>query len=354
MTPGSDTDTNRRTTEQAAEWLLTLQSEDLTPPQRAELVEWLCESPEHVAALFRICKVQRDLARFGKWRQIAPLSRAAPSRIMRLVPRRSVSPSLTGRHWGRAAALAASVVIACLAGWLGVARLSHQEFSTQAGERREITLADGSVMDLSPDTDVAVRYRAHQRLLTLEHGNAIFHVAKDRSRPFIVAAARTRVRAVGTIFRVERTVGRVCVAVVEGVVAVSEEPRFWHHGPGPAQPLPLLSLAANEQVSINVSGIISPVRWTHAVAAGGKSANRLTFEDQTVADVAQRFNSSNRMQIEISDPSLAARRISGTFPTDDPQSFVAFLQVAADVQVSQRDSTHILLGPASSNAHSRP
>jgi transmembrane sensor len=352
MTSSSDTDTHRLIAEQAADWLLTLQSEDLTPQQRAELVEWLCESPQHVAALFRICKVQRDLARFGKWRQIAPLTRAVPSKIMRLVPKPIAIPSLAGRRWGRATAVAAGVVIACFAGWLGLARLGHQEFNTQAGERRQITLADGSVLELSPDTDVAVRYRAHERLLTLEHGNAIFHVAKDRSRPFIVAAARTRVRAVGTIFSVERTSGHVCVAVVEGVVAVSEEPRTWHRSPGPAHPLPLLSLAANEQVSIDLSGIISPVHWTHAAVAGGAGASQLTFDDQTVADVARRFNRHNRTQIEISDPSLAVRRISGIFPTDDPASFVAFLQVAADVQVSQRDSTHILLGRA--DTHNRP
>lgn len=347
----SEPDSHRRIAEQAADWLLTLQSEEMTQEQRAELVDWLCESPQHVASLLRICKLQRDLARFTQWRQIAPMSRATPSKIMRLVPKRT-APSFTRRRWGRAAALAASVVMVCLAGWFGVARLGYQEFSTQAGERREITLADGSVMDLSPDTEVAVRYRAHERSLTLERGDAIFHVAKDRSRPFIVAAARTRVRAVGTIFRVERTVGHVCVAVVEGVVAVSEEPVSWHRSLGPAPPLPLLSLAANEQVSINVSGIISPVHWTNVDAAGASGSNQLTFDDQTVADVARRFNSHNRIQIEISDPSLAARRISGIFPPDDPQSFVAFLQVAADVQVSQRDSTHILLGPPRTSAQS--
>jgi transmembrane sensor len=352
MRPSSETDTHRRIAEQAADWLLTLQSEEMTQAQRAELVEWLCESPQHVAALLRICKLQRDLSRFGKWRQIAPLTRATPSKIMRLVPKRNVAPSLTHRRWGRAAALAAGVGMVCLAGWLGVARLGYQEFSTQTWERREITLADGSVMDLSPDTDVAVQYRVHERLLALEHGEAVFHVAKNRSRPFIVEAARTRVRAVGTIFRVERTVRHVCVAVVEGVVAVSEEPRAWHRSLGPAPPLPLLSLAANEQVSINVSGTISPVHWTNVDAAGAASFNRLTFEDQTVADVARRFNSHNRIQIEISDPSLAARRISGMFPPDDPQSFVAFLQVAADVQVSQRDSTHILLGSPHNGAQS--
>ena len=351
MNSSSESEPQRRTAEQAADWLLTLQSEELTPEQRTELVEWLCESPQHVAELFRICELQRDLSRFREWRQIPPMSRTAP-KIMRLVPKRTVAPSLLGRKWGRAAALAASVVVVCVVGWVGLARLGHQEYSTQSGERREITLADGSVMDLSPDTDVAVTYRTHERLITLDYGEALFHVAKDRARPFIVEAARTRVRAVGTIFRVQRGVKHVCVSVVEGVVAVSEEPRIWRGTRGPAPPLPLLSLAANEQVSINLAGIVSPVRWIDVKAGNAVTANRLAFDDQTVADVAQRFNSLNRMQIEISDPSLATRRISGTFPTDDPESFVAFLEVAADVQVSQRDSSHILLGPAPNSSRS--
>jgi transmembrane sensor len=352
MTAASETAAHRRIAEQAADWLLRLQSDELTPQQRTELVEWLCESPQHVAALFRICELQRDLSRFGKWRQIAPLSRTALPKIMRLVPKRTVAPALAGRHWGRAAAVAAGAVFLGIAVWLSLIRLGHQEFSTQAGETREITLTDGSVMDLAPATDVAVRYRTHERLLTLEQGEAVFHVAKNRSRPFIVEAAQTRVRAVGTIFRVQRTIRRVCVSVVEGVVAVSEEPRTWHRSLSSARPLPLLSLAANEQVSINISGIMSPVQWTNVNAVSAAKANRLTFDNQTVGDVARLFNSRNRLQIEISDPSLAARRISGIFPTDDPQSFVAFLQVAADVQVSQRDSTHILLGPQGNGTQS--
>ena len=346
MTLESDIEHERRIAEQAAFWLLTLQSEDLTPEQRAELVEWLCESSRHVSALFRVCRLQRDLSRFGKWPQIAPLNAAPPSRIMRLVPRRSAGGPTPRARRGRAAALAAGLAASCVAAWLLVAPPGQREFSTQPGERREITLADGSIMDLSPDTDVAVRYRTHARLVDLEHGEALFHVAKNRDRPFIVESARTRVRAVGTVFRVQRTTRNVCVTVVEGLVAVSEEPRGWH-SILPLRPTPpLLSLAANEEVSINLAGAVSPVHWVEATTNGpAPAANQLLFQDQTVADIVRRFNLRNPIQIEISDPALAARRISGIFRADDPQSFVAFLQVAADVQVSRRDPTHILLGP---------
>ena len=344
MTSSPDIEAHRRTAEQAAQWLLTLQSEELAPEQRAALVEWLCESPQHVSALFRMCKLQRDLSRFGQWAQLLPLTRTSSSKVMRLVPRSNGPAPLRSPRWGRAATGAVCAALLGVAGWIGLGRLSHQNYSTAAGEKREITLADGSVMDLSPNTEVAVRYRARERLITLDHGDALFHVAKNTARPFIVTAARTRVRAVGTIFRVQRTPSQVRVAVVEGVVAVSEEPEFWHRNIGPAPALPLLSLAANEQVSINPTGWISPVHWTSVKAAGAAGDNQLTFEDQTVAEVAGRFNRHNRIQIEISDPSLAARRISGIFPTNDPQSFVDFLKVAADVHISQRDSTHLLLG----------
>ncbi len=346
MTLEYDIESERRIAERAAFWLLTLQSEDLTPEQRAELVEWLCESSRHVSALFRACRLQRDLARFSSWRQIAPLLAAPPSRIMRLVPRRSASAPPPRAHRGRTAALAAGLAAACVAAWLLIAPPGQREFATQAGERREITLADGSVMDLSPYTNVAVRYRTHERLIDLEHGEALFHVAKNRDRPFIVESANTRVRAVGTVFRVRRTPRNVCVTVVEGLVAVSEAPRGWHSITPLRPTLPLLSLAANEEVSVNLAGVVSPVRWVEATKSGAApAANQLLFQDQTVADIARRFNLQNRIQIEISDPALAARRISGIFRADDPQSFVAFLQVAADVNVSQRDPTHILLGP---------
>jgi transmembrane sensor len=347
MTLESDIESERRIAEQAAFWLLTLQAEELTPEQRADLVKWLCESSRHVSALFRVCQLQRDLSHFGKWRRIAPLHAAPPSRIMRLVPRRSASgPLPRGRTGGRAAVLAVALAASCVAAWLLIAPPGQRQFGTQAGERREITLADGSVMDLSPDTAVAVRYRTHARLIDLERGEALFHVAKNRDRPFIVASASTRVRAVGTVFRVQRTTSNVRVTVVEGLVAVSEEPRGWHSITPLRPSLPLLSLSANEEVSINLAGVVSPVHWVEATTAGAApGANQLLFQDQTVADIARRFNLHNQVKIEISDPVLAARRISGIFRADDPQSFVAFLQVAADVQVSQLDPTHVLLGP---------
>src|ERR1700685_2893745 len=55
---------DRRTTEQAAWWLLTLQSEQLSATERAEFIDWLRESPLHIAEMLRVCRLERDFAGF--------------------------------------------------------------------------------------------------------------------------------------------------------------------------------------------------------------------------------------------------------------------------------------------------
>ena len=78
MTLESDIEHERRIAEQAAFWLLTLQSEDLTPEQRAELVEWLCESSRHVVgALPRLSVAARPLALQQMAADRTPARRAA-------------------------------------------------------------------------------------------------------------------------------------------------------------------------------------------------------------------------------------------------------------------------------------
>ena len=54
----------------------------------------------------------------------------------------------------------------------------------------------------------------------LVEGQALFRVAKDHARPFVVQTAGIRVRAVGTQFDVYRKASGTQVTVVEGRVAV--------------------------------------------------------------------------------------------------------------------------------------
>jgi transmembrane sensor len=227
---------------------------------------------------------------------------------------------------------------------LAYTRLDQTVLRTQLGERREITLADSSLVDLAPDSELVVRYRSRERLIVLNHGQALFHVAKNASRPFVVQAALTRVRAVGTVFNVERGEQGVSITVVEGRVAVSQQtaPQAAN---SPAEFCAMsLCLGADEQVSISPAGRATSVRKVQSATEVGWASGQLVFDNETIAEIARRFNLYNRTQIQVLDADLAARRISGIFRVGDPESFVAFVQSVAGAQVAQRDSNHIALG----------
>ena len=70
---------------------------------------------------------------------------------------------------------------------------------------------------------------------------------------------------------------------------------------------------------------------------------RLVFEQDPVAEVVQRFNRFNRVQIQIRDPKLAARPVSAVFDASDPEAFIAFLESVANVRVTRSSSDVIVI-----------
>jgi transmembrane sensor len=349
--------------EQAASWLLALRGGELTAAQRAEFVDWLRESPTHISELLRVNQLHRQLAKFEGWRDIAPLEDMNEANLLQLLTGgaaggdgdvgRGALGAARGHRTRNLALLAAGVAALCVTGLLVFSRMGQTEYRTLPSQPREVSLADGSLVEMAADSDVLVRYRKHERLLTLAYGQALFHVAKNPERPFIVQAALTRVRAVGTVFNVERGAQGVAVTVVEGRVAVSQQLAATDPGNDPANAAEsaasMLSLGANEQVLISANGVSSGVHRVEQAAQGGLAEEQLSFDNESVAEVVRRFNLRNSVKIEIDDAALATRRVSGVFRASDPQSFVAFVQAAADAEVSQRDATHLVLGRASTN-----
>jgi transmembrane sensor len=342
--------------EHAAHWLVALQSEELSSQERADFIDWLRESPLHVSEMLHACRLHRDLSAFSKWDRVAPFSDDQLSRVIRLLPRQqhTRTPIPRIRTWvRRSASLAACVVGLAILSVIVVAQLGQTVWKTQWGERREVTLSDGSIMDLAPYSEVRVRYEVNARMIALDHGEALFHVAKNADRPFIVQAAHTRVRAVGTVFNVERSDQGVSVTVVEGQVTVTQQPADTRgSGAHDASAATDVSLGVDEQLVISSAGEATAIRKVKGEMEVAWAAGQLIFDNESVADIARRFNLYNRIQIQVLDRDLAARRVSGMFRATDPDSFVAFVQSAGDVSVARPDANVIQLGVPSLGANS--
>src|SRR5207249_1896122 len=173
-----------------------------------------------------------------------------PQSAASVAPRRSF-------HRRKPIALAASfAAFAALAGAWAWLELFSYFYSTGVGEQRSIELADGSTVSMNSKSRIRLRYSQAERSVDLLEGQALFHVAKDHARPFIVKADDTRVRAVGTQFDVyERRSGTV-VTVLEGEVAVLAPAIAQAPRPGEGSTVPndtpasAISVSAGEQLTV--------------------------------------------------------------------------------------------------------
>ncbi|KAG1245041.1 hypothetical protein G6F65_021459 [Rhizopus arrhizus] len=101
--------------------------------------------------------------------------------------------------------------------------------STERGERRQMTLPDGSVLEINGGTRAQGKLYAGRRDVELESGEINFTVSADPARPFIVDAGSGVVRVTGTVFDVRRDADQVAVLVESGTVQVSGG-HWWNLG----------------------------------------------------------------------------------------------------------------------------
>jgi transmembrane sensor len=346
MTSGAD-DHRARAAAEAAEWAQRFALGNLSNAERRQFVEWLRTSPLHVAEMLWTDRLGTALGSFDAWdRSVAPPTPVEPNVVAlgdcRAVPHPPPNPR---RLWPRLASAAASLLLATMAAWMLSERMSVLTVHTQPGERRELTLADGSVVRLLPQTDLRIRLQAHLRSVQIAHGEAMFRVAKDHARPFVVDAGSARVQAVGTMFSVERADETVVITVQEGRVEVQAARVPGGDSAGSAS-APFVPLKANERLSVSPRGI--PGAILHIERREGRAPfewgdKQLTFDNMRITDVVARFNQRNRLQIRLLDPALGARTVSGIFDVDDPESFVEFLESMAGASSSHGDQ-EIMVG----------
>jgi transmembrane sensor len=210
----------------------------------------------------------------------------------------------------------------------------HPTYSTEIGENRSITLADGSTVNLNARSKLRIRFSKAERQVELLEGQALFEVRHDAHRPFIVRSGGTLVRAVGTQFDVYRGSGGTTVTVLEGRVTVADAVR----APDPAH---ATFVSAGEQVTATAQVITKP-KHTDVAAATAWTQHRLIFDGTPLSEVVDDFNRYNARQLIIEDRELADFHVSGVYTSTDPASLIRFLREQPGVEVAETaNAVHI-------------
>lgn len=292
----------------AALWVVRLGEGRLDAGAQAELERWLAEDPRHGAS-FREAQ--------AAWRVMTQVAREPG------VPRPATAPARrAGTRWRAAAALAASllVLVAGAVLWSNDPLVAiAADHRTAPGERRLVTLSDGSVVDLGPASAIALHFDDRERRIELLRG-VVHVVAAPRrggeQRPLLVAAGAGSARALGTEFAVRLTADAVEVVVVEHEVVVTASSRD-----GKA---PQVLLAAGELVRYSDAGV-GPVQAANLDQVLAWRRNWLVLDRVPLAQAVEELNRYRSRRILIGGSALPQRQVSGVFDMSDPDAVLAII-----------------------------
>jgi transmembrane sensor len=274
---------------------------------------------------------------------------------MDALPREKESAPRAGR-WRLALVVTLGVLAVVVAAGVSLRLYSErsgwQSVSTAIGDYRRLPLSDGSTLELNTATEVRYRLSEQVRLLDLTTGEARFRVAHDPQRPFVVLAADTVVRAVGTEFTVRiHENGKVDVLVADGVVAVSHRVRagaFRQLLYGREVPVQGGTPVPEKRMVTDNGGRFAIVETTRAriEAHDAWRNNMLIFEEAPLSEIVDEFNRYNRRKLEIADPRLRGVSLGGRYQPRDVEGFLQNLGAVVKIRAVEGETALRIYGDA--------
>ena len=331
---------------EAAVWIARLHGPDRSSQMERECLAWQARSEAHRAAFERCTDTWQDVAGVTL-RDYATAAKSGAEAQHKPKPTRLTSQAVGVTLAGAAMAVLLVVIQPWRAG---------DTYATNVGELRTVILEDGTRMSLNTSTRVRVALASAQRTVSVEEGEALFEVAKDARRPFVVRVADREVVALGTVFSVRLTPTRVIgrdaldVTLIEGQVSVRA------------------ASGDSDKVPEARSVLLKPgdrLRLSEPSGRAAKGAQRVTmqmdrplvdqltawrrseavFDDVLLPDAVAEMNRYSRHPIVLlGDESSKGLRISGLFRTGDNVAFARAVAALHGLVLHDRQD-RVELGP---------
>ncbi|MAY60780.1 MAG: iron dicitrate transport regulator FecR [Rhizobiales bacterium] len=294
---------DERLSDEAIDWLVRLNSGKADRADHAGFALWRAQSDAHERAAAEAEALWYGIGRAGDER--------------RATARR--------RHTRRAVLGAGLVATGGLAAYqAGLIREGlFADHVTGTGETRVIDLADGSRVRMNAASALSLDLGPDLRRLELHYGQAIFEVAHDPDRPFIVEAGGGRTRAIGTAFDIDVRPDSVVVTVLEGVVGVS---RSGDRAEG-------VTASANHHVRYGEGEGIGAAVPVDADTATAWRRGKLIFNNRPLGEVVTELDRQIGGRIVIANRRLANLEVTGVFDLENPQSVLDAISRSLPVKV---------------------
>ncbi|MDM7859891.1 FecR domain-containing protein [Alteromonas sp. ASW11-36] len=339
-------DTREDINEQACVWISRI-DRGLNEQEKDQLSKWMAISNAHREVLFELASLWDDMSVMHQLSSLFPLEQQ---------PTTQIESRYKKTNWQ----IAASIAFVCLTigGFLfsqwntspDAMVIAAQHASTLVGEQRSITLSDGSTLHLNTNSAVSIRFTGEERRISLLRGEAYFDVAHEKSRPFVVAAGRNTVTAIGTAFNVQLveesafelvvTEGRVLVqdkaeqSAIEGAKILSGQNAIVDQG---------LIVFSGEKATVDAS--ISDRKTVSQDLVADDLAwqkGMLVFKGETLDVVLKEITRYTPMRFQISDEALKRQRVAGYFKVGDIDGLLNALENSFSIK-NERVSEYTIL-----------
>lgn len=256
-------------------------------------------------------------------------------------PSRSLSKRRRSRRW-----VSAGIVVACLCVVVAITvfvggqepapPVEPQVYATEAGERAEIQLSDGSSVMLNVDSQLRVgtSYGEENREVQLE-GEAYFEV--EAGSPFVVETEDAHVRVLGTAFGIRSYSPEedMSVTVAEGKVGVN-----------PAdEEMAERVLTQRERAVVSSAGGITVASEVSLDQYLGWREGRLAFQSTPLQEVIWELERTYGHQVWLLDSELADRQLTATFQEESLEKVLEVISLSLDVGYRMQDSTIVFGSP---------
>ena len=329
--------------QEAAEWFARMKDPHVPFDDRQRFLRWLKQSQVHVAEYLRVASIDGNV-RSAQLNLV--LTGEDPSNVVPLFAdetEHAARRRIGSMGWKIAAAIVALALATLLV--ISVATAVYERsIETDLGEWKTVSLADGSELQLGPNTRLTLDIGDAQRAIALERGEAYFKVAKDARRPFLVQANAFAVQAVGTEFAVSSRKNEVIVTVREGTVRVTPssktaKSRASYDGPEELG----VPITADYQLRIVANTWpVTPSRIDVRYALAWRERQLMFKAGDTLADAVEEFNLRNRIQLRI-DPRAGALPVRGSFDASDPVAFAQTVDKTSPVAVRRLAADTLLI-----------
>lgn len=331
---------------QAHKWSVKLSSDDVDKQVLEQFEQWRSADPRHEPAFQSVDRIWRGIASLEHLRRYAVLPRPQPTVWQRLQSNvRQGMQTLTDtlrQPGGLAVGMAAALMLA-----IGFPLISTQpetispvataQYTTGRAQVEVVTLFDGSVVTLGPESSLSVNYHQHKRSVQLMSGSGLFAVSRNPQRPFVVQTGTTETRVLGTVFSVEHKPQGVRVAVKEGKVRVARKSIS-------SSSTAHAVLTTGQVVSTTAKGEVGAVDTMNPDSVGAWTQGRLVFENATLEEVVADANRYYDGLILLVDKETAELRISIVFNTDNIDKMIDDLAKVLFLDVNREQPGYVILG----------